>query len=289
LSHPVTPTVAPAVNTTRPGPHHNTNVVQGTASADFKPVAVNPAPRPEVPCIILSQVIDPRVDRDVALKNHYLEKVILTRSAMIVRFHKNALHDFLGTIQVYEVPRNIRNRGRKLLEDFEEMSCPNKKKVLVVSFDRKKVQEYDGLVRKAGGESEVLISGDKSRMWARDAFSNSDLPLLITTSVGTEGIKWRECDDVIIADVPSEKLTGYEGSTPRRIRSFKAPYHFLVEAIGRVGRLGREGRVKIYFDPQREEYARNDLLKLLEMTNSDIPDFLVRAGNTDTNDFAHAV
>jgi superfamily II DNA/RNA helicase len=276
-SHAVT-----TADTTASGPHRGTNAVQHPAPANFRSELIKPRLKPEVPCIIFSQILDLSNPRDIALKKHYIDKVILTSSTMTVRFNENPLHDFHGTIEVSEVSRNADDRGNTLLEDFQKMSGPSNKKVLAVSFDRRKVQKYNSLVRMAGGRSEMLMSGHPTRMWSRDAFSASNLPLLITTTLGSEGNNWRELDNVIIVDMPSQKLVEYDGEKPGRVNSYKSPYHFLVEAIGHVGRLGRDGKVKIYFDPKTEEHAREDLIRLLQVTNTPVPDFLLQATNNDT-------
>jgi superfamily II DNA/RNA helicase len=111
-------------------------------------------------------------------------------------------------------------------------------------------------------------------MWSRDAFSSSDLSHLITTSIGAEGNNWRDLDNLIVVNIPSEKLIAFEGEREGVINSYKGVIHYLVEAVGRVGCSGREGQVKIYYDPKTEAYARKDLIKLLKFTKMPVPDFL---------------
>lgn len=74
--------------------------------------------------------------------------------------------------------------------------------------------------------------------------------------------------------MPSEKLVAFRDPISDLINSCKSVFDFLVEAVGRVGRLGREGRVIIYYDERFEAYARDDLVKLLTITNTPVPDFL---------------
>ncbi|KAH0162630.1 hypothetical protein KCU67_g5868, partial [Aureobasidium melanogenum] len=268
-SHPTAPAAVDAV-----GPHRNTNVVTYPAPPGFTPQHVNPTPRPDVPCMVLSQVLDLKEPRDAALLKHFVKNFITSKSTMVIRFQENPLERFHGTIDVHEVSHWTDKRGNKLLEDFQEMSGPEHKKVLSVTFDRNKVQEYDALMHEAGGHSEILMSGDRGRMWSRDAFSSSDLSHLITTSIGAEGNKWRDLDNLIVVNIPSEKLIAFEGEREGVINSYKGVIHYLVEAVGRVGCSGREGQVKIYYDPKTEAYARKDLIKLLKFTKMPVPDFL---------------
>lgn len=266
-------------STSGKGPHVGTEVVARPAPEGFLGELVPPRPRRTIPCIVLAQVLDMTSKRDSALVKHYQTNIVMTDASMVLRFQHNALHHFNGSIEVIEVWRNVQSRSEQLIRDVIEMGGSERHKVLGVSFDRTRVQEYDGAVRKANGQCEMLISKDPARLWSRDAFTASDLPLLITTTLGAEGNNWRELDNLIVIDAPSEKLIAYEGEGTI-VNSFKSAFHYYVEAVGRVGRLGRTGRVKIYYDPRTESYAAEDLVKLLKMTNTPIPDF-VESGYVD--------
>lgn len=271
-SHPTAPTSTDVVGT-----HRNTHVDKHPLPSDRTPQLVDPKPRAEVPCIILSQALDLSdlsEPRDAALHQHFLENFIITKSAMTILHNKNPLQDFHGTVDVHEIKRTINKRGKKLLEDFQEMSGTQNKKVLSVTFDRKKAQGYNGLMHKAGGQSEALVSGDKCRMWSGDAFSSSDLSHLITSSIGAIANKWLDLDKLIITDLPSKKMVAFEREKDARVNSYKGVFHYLVETIGRVGCLDREAQVKVYYDPKTEAYAREDLIKLLKFTKMPVPDFL---------------
>ncbi|KAG9953064.1 hypothetical protein KCU85_g1673, partial [Aureobasidium melanogenum] len=130
------------------------------------------------------------------------------------------------------------------------------------------------MIHKAGGQSEVLTSDDKCRVWSKDTFSSSDLSHLITSSIGAVEIKWRDLDKLIITDVPSEKLVTCNENAEGPVNSYKGVFHYLVETIDRVGCSSREVQVRIYHDPKTEAYARKDLIKLLKFISMPVPDFL---------------
>ncbi|KAH0368992.1 hypothetical protein KCU65_g3627, partial [Aureobasidium melanogenum] len=255
-------------------PHRNTNVVKWPAPAGFIPQPINPRPRPDVPCMVLSEMVDLTEPRDAALLQHFVKNIITTKSTITIRFNENPLQDFHGTIDVYEVKRRFDKRGKKLLEDSQDMSGTENKRVLSVTFDRKKVQGYNKVMHKAGGQSEILKSDDKCQMWSKDASSSSDSSHLITASIGAVGNKWHDLDKLIITDLPSEKLVTFKENAEDVVDSYKGVFHYLVETIGRVGCSGREGQIKIYYDPKTDAYARKDLIKLLKLTRMPVADFL---------------
>ncbi|KAL9647448.1 hypothetical protein ABK040_006809 [Willaertia magna] len=112
------------------------------------------------------------------------------------------------------------------------------------------------------GFKAVSIHGDKSqreREIALDSFRTGSIPILVATDVASRGLDISNVGHVINYDLP-ENINDY------------------VHRIGRTGRAGKAGVSTAFFTEKNAQIAE-ELIKLLEESKQDVPDFVKEAAD----------
>ncbi|KRF98680.1 uncharacterized protein Dwil_GK18312 [Drosophila willistoni] len=110
------------------------------------------------------------------------------------------------------------------------------------------------------------IHGDRlqsQREQALREFKSGKMKVLIATSVASRGLDIKNVSHVINYDMPST-IDDY------------------VHRIGRTGRVGNNGRATSFFDSDKDRALAGDLVKILEGSGQEVPDFLKSIGGNSS-------
>jgi ATP-dependent RNA helicase DDX3X len=198
------------------------------------------------------------------------KRVTLMFSATFPKNIQKLAADFLYDYVFLTVGR-VGSTTENITQQFELCSDFNKKDLLLQHLNKnkegltlifvqtKKEADYleDFLVQ--NGFRTSSIHGDRSqreREFALRNFKRGVTPILVATDVASRGLDIENVSHVINYDMP-ENIDDY------------------VHRIGRTGRAGNTGRSTAFFTDKNKNMA-NEIIKLLEETNQQIPDFLKR-------------
>jgi ATP-dependent RNA helicase DDX3X len=179
--------------------------------------------------------------------------------------------DFLNDYIFLTVGR-VGSTTENITQQFESCTDYNKKDLLLQHVTRskdgltlifvqtKKEADYLENFLVQNGFRTSSIHGDRTqreREYALKNFKKGITPILVATDVASRGLDIDNVNHVINYDMP-ENIDDY------------------VHRIGRTGRAGNTGVSTAFFTEKNKNLAV-DLIKLLEETNQQVPDFMKRA------------
>ncbi|EDW11775.1 ATP-dependent RNA helicase vasa isoform X2 [Drosophila mojavensis] len=156
---------------------------------------------------------------------------------------------------IYEV--NKFNKRSKLMEILREGADGT-----IVFVETKRAADFLASFFSETEFPTTSIHGDRLQSQREQAlrdFKNGTMKVLIATSVASRGLDIKNVKHVINYDMPSN-IDDY------------------VHRIGRTGRVGNSGRATSFFDPDQDRAIAGDLIKILEGSGQEVPDFLKEMG-----------
>ncbi|XP_030555953.1 ATP-dependent RNA helicase vasa [Drosophila novamexicana] len=156
---------------------------------------------------------------------------------------------------VYEV--NKFNKRSKLMEILREGADGT-----IVFVETKRGADFLASFFSETEFPTTSIHGDRLQSQREQAlrdFKTGTMKVLIATSVASRGLDIKNVKHVINYDMPTN-IDDY------------------VHRIGRTGRVGNSGRATSFFDPEQDRTLAADLIKILEGSGQEVPEFLKEIG-----------
>ncbi|XP_023170284.1 ATP-dependent RNA helicase vasa [Drosophila hydei] len=156
---------------------------------------------------------------------------------------------------IYEV--NKFNKRSKLMEILREGADGT-----IVFVETKRAADFLASFFSETEFPTTSIHGDRLQSQREQAlrdFKSGIMKVLIATSVASRGLDIKNVKHVINYDMPTN-IDDY------------------VHRIGRTGRVGNSGRATSFFDPEQDRAIAGDLIKILEGSGQEVPDFLKEIG-----------
>lgn len=91
------------------------------------------------------------------------------------------------------------------------------------------------------------------------------MAILVATSVAARGLDIKNVQFVINYDLPKD-IDEY------------------IHRIGRTGRVGNKGKALSFYDPRFDNRIQSDLVRILQMANHEVPDWLQNGASSSNYD-----
>lgn len=161
---------------------------------------------------------------------------------------------------IFEVPKKMKKETLKDL--LQRESACGKLQKMIIFVSTKKNADFLAANLSEMQYKATSIHGDRLQSQREQAlrdFSVDKMPILVATDVAARGLDIKEVAHVVNYDMP-KSIDDY------------------VHRIGRTGRVGNVGKSTSFFDPSYDSSLIDDLKRILEQANQEIPDFLGSGG-----------